>query len=413
MDHDGSAAATMVAVLARGPVMAESAIEAAVLAGLFPKRLEIQKPFENLGELPATGGAYLICDAEDRAILLAAAEDVRHAVTRRLTVPEEKSRQADLSEIAARVYWRPTFGRFETAWAHWRAARVIHSAAYRKQLMFGPCWFLRVDAREAAPRFQSVKEFRDDGAIYLGPIMTRAAAEEWIRMLESVFDLCRYHDVLAQSPNGQACSYFDMGRCPAPCNGTIPMDAYRESVSEATAFSLGARATRIERLREQMRAASTALDYERASGIKQIVEQAGRLVAKPEYEQMTDVGSAAWIAVQAAGPIRASTAKTMIRACRVSRDGLRWGDAISVSEFVERGREWWDGLGNLHAESRVDAREWSESVWLIGRFLFEGERMPGLMFREGKTPEWTDLVRRVVGRFSRRAGTPNEGNTEA
>ncbi len=382
--------------------MAESAIEAAVLAGLFPKRLEIQKPFDALRELPATGGAYLICDAEDRAILLAAAEDVRHAVTRRLTTPEEKSRQADLSGIAARVYWRPTFGRFETAWAHWRAARVIHSAAYRKQLMFGPCWFLRVDAREAAPRFQSVKEFRDDGATYLGPIMTRAAAEEWIRMLESVFDLCRYHDVLAQSPHGQACSYFDMGRCPAPCNGTIPMEAYRVSVLEATAFSLGVRGPRIEQLREQMRSASSALDFERASGIKQIVEQAERLVAKPEYEQMTDLRGAAWIALQAAGPIRVSAAKTMIRACRVSREGVRWSDAISVSEFVDRGWEWCDGIRHRQAGATTDAREWSESVWLIARFLFEGQRMPGLIFREGTIAECTDLAGLVAGRFSRR-----------
>ncbi|MBI5762321.1 MAG: hypothetical protein HZA51_02215 [Planctomycetes bacterium] len=402
MDNDGGAAAALVAVLARGPVMAESAIEAAVLAALFPKRLEIQKPFENLRELPTTGGAFLICDAGDRVILLAAAEDVRHAVTRRLMVPEEKSRQADLSGIAARVYWRPTFSRFETAWAHWRAARVVHGGAYRRQLMFGPCWFLRVDVRDAAPRFQSVKEFRDDGATYLGPIMTRAAADEWIRMLESVFDLCRYHDVLAQSPNGQACSYFDMGRCPAPCNGTIPMEAYRTSVSEATAFSLGARTTRIEELREQMRVASTALSFERASGIKQILEQAERMVARPEYEHMTDVGSASWIGLQAAGPIRASRTKMMIRGCRVSRFGLRWSDAISVSEFAARGQEWWEGVRSMRAEAAADEREWSELVWLIAKFLFEGRRMPGLIFREGAIAECRDLAGLVVERFSRR-----------
>lgn len=402
----------MVAVLARGPVMGELAIEAAVLAELFPKRLEIQKPFENLRELPATGGAYLICDAEDRVILLAAAEDVRHAVTRRLMVPEEKSRQADLSEIAARVHWRPTYSRFETAWAHWRAARVVHRGAYRKQLMFGPCWFLRVDVREAAPRFMSVKEFRDDGATYLGPIMTRGAADEWIRMLEGVFDLCRYHEVLMQTPHGQACSYFDMGRCPAPCNGTISMEAYRKFVSEATAFSLGVRTPRLEELRARMRAASTGLDFEKASGIKQILEHAERVVARPEYEHMSDVGKASWVAVQAAGPIRASATKTMIRGCRVSRNGIQWSDAISVSAFVERGREWWDGVRGLTAAA-TDGHEWSESVWLIARFLFEGPRMPGLIFQEGPITEYTDLAKLVVDRFSRRTRSSEGENAEA
>lgn len=388
MDHDGSAAAALVAVLARGPVMAESAIEAAVLAGLFPKRLEIQRPFENLRELPATGGAYLICDAEDRAILLAAAENVRQAVTRRLMMPEEKSRQADLSEIAARVYWRPTFGRFETAWAHWQVARVVHSAGYRKQLMFGPCWFLRVNAREAAPRFQSVKEFRDDGATYLGPIMTRAAAEEWIRMLEDVFDLCRYHEVLVQTPHGQACSYFDMGRCPAPCNGTISMEAYRESIVQAIEFSKGEHAPRFEQLRSQMQTASERQDYEKALGIKQTMDRAERLVRHADYSFLGDVSHQTWIFFQRAGRPRRNVDTQPIHAFVMNHGNGAWTPARLLGEWACVEPDWWRGP----ATDEMDAGERCELVWLVAKFLFDEKKTRGLIYRGDAVPSGDALA---------------------
>ena len=37
-------------------------------------------------------------------------------------------------------------------------------------------------------------------------------------------DLCRKHDILVQAPTGQACVYHEMGRCPAPCDGSMTLE---------------------------------------------------------------------------------------------------------------------------------------------------------------------------------------------
>ncbi|MEK6644685.1 MAG: hypothetical protein AABZ08_12345 [Planctomycetota bacterium] len=385
--------------------MSGSTIDLKTLSALLPKRLDLLAPVGKLLELPSTGGAYLLCDAEDRPILLAAAEDVRHAVCRRLGSPtDEKTRRANLSEIAARVYWRPTFSRFETAWAHWKAARVIHRGAYRKQLMFGPCWFVRVRLEDAAPRFQSMKEYRDDGATYMGPFPARAAADEWVHILEDAFDLCRYHEVLSQAPHGQACSYFDMGRCPAPCNGTISMEAYRRSMREALSLSVGDRQAGFEALNSRMREASGRQAYERAAGIKQSMELAERYLSKPEHTHLTDIGRVGWFVVQRASSPRKAVRDQLIHACVVTRSTSRWSAPMSIGA-LETGVADWLATSRACVESDTpDASQWSETVWLIAKHLFEGERAPGLFYRLDSIPESTQLVANILHRFSRAGG---------
>jgi hypothetical protein len=392
----------VVAVLARGPVMPESTIDLETRSTLLPKRLDLLAPVGKLHELPSTGGAYLLCDAEDRPILLAAAEDVRHAVHRRLSTPsEEKTRRADLSEIAARVYWRPTFSRFETAWAHWQAARVIHHGAYRKQLMFGPCWFVRVRMEDAAPRFQSVKEYRHDGAAYIGPLPTRAAADEWVHILEDAFDLCRYHDVLAQAPQGQACSYFDMGRCPAPCNGTISMEAYRGFMREALSLLAANRRAGFEALHGRMREASERQAYERAAGIKQSIEQAERFLSRAEHTHMTDLGRTGWFVVQRASSPRKAVRDQLIHACVVTRSGSRWSAPMTIGALETAVTDWLTTARTCVESDALDADQWSETVWLIAKYLFEGDRAPGLFYPLDSIPEPAQLVANILHRFSR------------
>ncbi len=394
--------------------MSDFTVDSETLSTLLPKRLDLLAPVGKLLELPSTGGAYLLCDAEDRPILLAAAEDVRHAVSRRLSSPtNEKTRRANLSEIAARVYWRPTFSRFETAWAHWQAARVIHRGAYRKQLMFGPCWFVRVLMEDAAPRFQSVKEYRDDGPTCIGPLPTRAAADEWVHILEDAFDLCRYHDVLAQAPHGQACSYFDMGRCPAPCNGTISMEAYRQSMRDALSVSVGDRRAGFEALHARMREASVRQAYERAAGIKQSIESAERFLLKAEHAHLTDIGQAGWFVIQRASSPRRAIKDQMIHACVVTRSGSRWSAPISIGAMESNVTDWLTAsLAKIEPDA-PNAELWSESVWLIAKYLFEGARAPGLFHRIESLPGPTQLVAEILHRFSRGGSDSLPSNSTA
>ncbi|MBI4345898.1 MAG: UvrB/UvrC motif-containing protein, partial [Elusimicrobia bacterium] len=66
----------------------------------------------------------------------------------------------------------------------------------------------------------------------------------------------------------QGCLYYHTGECPAPCAGRISKDEYRRIAEEAALFFRGEYAELEVRWLEEMKAASAALDFERAGVIR-------------------------------------------------------------------------------------------------------------------------------------------------
>jgi hypothetical protein len=358
------------------------------------------------GLLPTCGGVYLISDSEDRLILLASCENLRRAVVHRLSAPspEHGSKRPDLAAIGRHIRWRPTFSRFETAWAHWQIARSLDAKGYRKNLAFGPAWFLGLDLGARTPRFVVLKECFDEGLRGVGPFATRRDAERWLHMLEEVFDLCRYRHILEQAPQGQACAYFDMGKCPAPCNGSIPLEAYRRMLAEALAFSAGRRQGRIDSLRQAMQSAGQALAFERAATLRQTIELATALLDLPQYRHVAELDACRWLVIQRGGPPRRSETTTLVKPFFTVCGAIEPGEpaASAAIETVVPG--WLEHCRNAtvpaahDVEGEPTAR--SEGLWLVAKFLFQGEKAPGLFYRFDQLPSCDVLVKAVRERFA-------------
>jgi len=356
-----------------------------------------EPPFDKA--LPAAPGVYLICDEADRSILLSFSANLRRVVGHRLTHPDPdtRSKRANLAEIARRLHWIETHGAFETLLTHWQAARDIFPSHYRTLLGFGPAEFIRVDPAAATPRFTVTRELKPDGARYLGPLPTRKAADAWIDMLADVFDLCRYYDVLEKAPHGQACAYFDMGKCPAPCNGTVPMSDYRDMVSQAWAFSIGQSRQRIDALRDAMQAAAAELAFERAASIRGTIEREVALRGKPEYRYMADIGSAAWLVIQRACSPRRAEKNTLVRPYIVSTAAIHAGEPVlwpdiggAISTWMQQTRDAAAALKQPSAAAHGSAC--SERIWLLARFLFQNEKAPGWFGRSDRLPNEGELI---------------------
>ncbi|MEL7473064.1 MAG: UvrB/UvrC motif-containing protein, partial [Planctomycetota bacterium] len=139
-------------------------------------------------------------------------------------------------------------------------------------------WCLRLDADADPPTWKkhrlgelSASE-RRRGAL-LGPIRDKDAAGRLGEAMDDLFDLCRYPVELAKAPSGMACAYHEMGRCPAPCDGSEPMDAYRARVREAIETVCGDLAPERASAEAEMRAAAGRQDFERAARLKARVER--------------------------------------------------------------------------------------------------------------------------------------------
>src|SRR6185295_16204268 len=79
--------------------------------------------------------------------------------------------------------------------------------------------------------------------VFIGPIADKDTAGRLIERTIDAFDLCRYHHLLVQAPRATACAYKEMGRCPAPCDGSETMAGFRARTLAAAAHLTGDRET--------------------------------------------------------------------------------------------------------------------------------------------------------------------------
>ena len=222
---------------------------------------------------PAKWVVYLFTDAEDHPIQLLCVKNLRASLKRRLGGDEMigPSRKVNYREVVRRVYWRRVDSAFEADLVYLEIARRLFPRSYRGMLGFEPAWFVHVNPDHKFPRYVKTIDPSRPG-IHIGPLQDKHAAARFMQLVEDAFDLCRYYNILVESPHARACAYKEMGKCPAPCDGTISMEQYRNLVDWSAQIIVAPEAFIAEHTR-RMQLAAAQLDFERALKIKQYVAQ--------------------------------------------------------------------------------------------------------------------------------------------
>lgn len=231
---------------------------------------------EQLAALPATPAVYLLLTGEQQPVQLSTTQHLRRAVTARLAAAPDApaGRRADLAEIVRAVRWRAVSAPFEARWWYYRLCRATSPHDYRRLVSFGPAWFLHL--------LSGPPEIRITDAVYrgpgpwIGPFSTRAEAQAALEGLWDMFELCRYPEQVRRAPHGQRCAYAEMGRCDAPCDGSVPLSTYAERVDAAWRFAEGGIEAWITQAAARMRAAAAAQRFERAALLRQQIDFARR-----------------------------------------------------------------------------------------------------------------------------------------
>lgn len=347
--------------------------------------------------LPAVGGVYLLSDGDDRPIFLGFCENLRRVVPPRLAAESaEPSKRAKLGEIARRVSWKRTRGAYEGLLWHWRFAKQLFPGRYNAMLGFGPCWFLRIEPTARYPRFEAVSALKDDAARYFGPMPRRKDAESLVRLLEDAFDLCRYHDILLKTPNGERCAYYDMGRCPAPCDGTVPMSSYRASIAEAVAFLERRDGSSLEPVRRRMQRASDGLAFECAAAYKRVHDDAGSLWGRKAFTCLSDVKQAGWLAIIRAGVKRKNTDETLLKAYFMVNGHFLELARGRCADIESLSNDWKHDMAQWTPSPAADARDVTNSMRLISRFLFKDNQRDVFVAPMAKVPAGDQLKSALV-----------------
>jgi len=377
------------------------------LDNLFEHRTDVCDTNPDWGKaLPGGGGVYALTDAEGRLVLLASSESVRRAVGYRLSPPPEASKKrADLKAVVRRIYWRRTCSPFETAFEFHRIARTLMPDTYLDACAFGPAWFVHVNPSDPLPQFVPVKLVPGAGNA-LGPFPTRAAAERFIEMLEDLFDLCRYYHVLQQAPHGQPCAYFEMGKCPAPCDGSITLDRYREMTAAAAAFGAGLWRAELPRWEQRLRELAQLRQFEEANRLKQRLQRADWLRGET-CRFVRPVAEFRYLVLQR------GEGTTHVRPFFVRAGCIERGTSVGHRDLPSAAAGGSEAMRAAGPEdAQVDLVLRSEWIWLVSHYLFKGTDAPGLFLGPDEWPHADHWLPHVNERILRTRPKP-DANVES
>ncbi len=140
---------------------------------------------------------------------------------------------------------------------------------------------LRLDLREPYPRLSVARKRKRDQALYFGPFSSARAMRSTMRVIDRVFSLrkCRGK---APTQRKRPCLNHQMGLCLGPCTNTVPVSEYRREVEQVKLFLEGRNRELTRRLREDMRRAAEALDFERAARIRDQIRAVDKTV-EPQH----------------------------------------------------------------------------------------------------------------------------------
>lgn len=386
--------------------------EAAITASLeLPEAGDV-----DLSALPAGPGVLIL---EPRGgpgtLLIATTANLRELARRRLCPDPEQAKgyHVDYRALTGRVLAVRVGSGLEADAVYLRQARERLPASYKAVSERWRAWFVHVDPAAEFPQFaktnlqvglvgkRSASTLMGGGdslppGVLVGPVPDKDAAGRLIEGLIDAFDLCRFHNLLVLAPKAQACAYKEMGRCPAPCDGSEGMGAYRERVRGAVeAVVSGALGRELERVEARMREAAGAAEFEAAGALKARADRLAGLL-KPAFANVArlEAWRLLWILPS---PERGRVRPVVF----VGGELLRLEDVASEDPKAAAGRigEQVAAVGDVPlslTQERID------TVGLVSRWLFKPLKKRGgvvLAVREGGVDlkELAKAVRAVGG----------------
>tara|TARA_R110002073_G_scaffold336260_2_gene531512 strand:- start:63131 stop:64345 length:1215 start_codon:yes stop_codon:yes gene_type:complete len=227
---------------------------------------------------PNTRGVVEMISQNGSTVLLAATGHIRSFIAQRMCEDGKPSSKANLAPITSKIIAYPTGSAFESDWIVLERARMVDSDLYTKLNQQNQRALLVLDPLSYTWRIDdtSTLQSRKDELV-IGPILTKKTARALGEALDDVFELCRYPKELALAPNGTACAYKQMGRCPAACDGSEPMHAYQHRFNEAVQASTHGIVWWKEQLKLEIANVSAAMNFEQAQHTKRELDQVEKL----------------------------------------------------------------------------------------------------------------------------------------
>jgi excinuclease UvrABC nuclease subunit len=276
--------------------------------------------------------------------------------------PRAARGRADLAQVVRAVRWRGTATAFENRWWYYRLARALHPDRYRRLISFGPAWFLHVDWNAPFPEIEATDEIWRRAGQFVGPFPTRQDCQAALTGLRDLFDVCRYPEQVHRAPHGRRCAYADMGRCDAPCDGSVPLAAMIQRTRQAWTFARDGVDSWLAEAERRMLQAAAERRFEMAGQIKQQIGFAHKW--RTQWSQRARAESELRFVLALPATRRRAWRLFVFRA-----GDLEEGPLVARKRFREDAAAFLAGALPRQAES-LDPIVRMEQTWLLVQLMF-------------------------------------------
>ena len=193
-------------------------------------------------QVPSAPGVYqFVADLADRdgqvrrqVLYVGKSVNLRSRVGSYFTASEKRPRMEEMIRIATGVETTTCRTALEAEVLELRLI-AAHAPRYNRRSKFPERQQWIKLTREPFPRLSVVRTVADDGACYFGPFSRRSAAEDAMLTLYDAFPIRQCTARLSERTPSGRCALGDLGKCVAPCDGSLGRAEYARLVEEVRA----------------------------------------------------------------------------------------------------------------------------------------------------------------------------------
>ncbi len=259
------------------------------LEALYQGNVGFRRAAEKAKQFPQDPGVYLMKDASGLVIYVGKAKNLRSRASSYFhAAAATEIRTADWIHEIADIDCMVCDSEVEALLTENRLIKDIQPR-YNKDLKDDKTFpYLMITTHEDFPRVEVTRTPKDKGAKLYGPFTSAGQLRGALQVMQRVFKFrtCSL-DIDEDDPRWQwfrPCLLASIQQCTAPCNRRISKEDYRRDIRRLHTFLEGGSRKLLDQMREEMREASSKLDFERAARLRDEIQLLENLDRRGEID---------------------------------------------------------------------------------------------------------------------------------
>ena len=233
---------------------------------------------EQLKKLPANPGVYLLRDAEGNILYVGKAANLYHRVRSYFGARQKLSRK--LERMVAQVNDLDFFVTGSEQEALILECNLIkrYRPHYNVRLKDDKAFpFLKINRDEDWPRVYITRRLEENDGHYFGPFASAKSVRQTLKVLKGVFPFRSCSRAITGCDLRPCLDYY-IHRCLGPCIGVISKQEYAEVIKQVILFLEGKQEMIAQELKNKMKRAAEALDFEKAAILRDQIQAIDRVI---------------------------------------------------------------------------------------------------------------------------------------